>query len=66
LIKQFVEKPKEFISDKINAGLYIFNTSMINRIELKPTSIEREIFPLMAKDENLYALDLKGFWMDVG
>ena len=29
-------------------------------------SIEREVFPLMAKDEQLSAFDLQGFWMDVG
>jgi mannose-1-phosphate guanylyltransferase len=39
---------------------------MLNRIELKPTSIEREIFPKMAEDGQLYAMDLKGHWMDVG
>lgn len=44
-IERFVEKPKEFISNKINAGLYLFNISMISRIENKPTSIERVIFP---------------------
>ena len=33
-IKSFVEKPKEFISDRINAGLYVFNTSIIDRIPL--------------------------------
>ena len=30
--------------------MYILNTKMIDRIPLKPTSIEREVFPLMAKD----------------
>jgi mannose-1-phosphate guanylyltransferase len=44
-IERFVEKPAVFISNKINAGLYLFNTSMIDRIEAKPTSIERIIFP---------------------
>ena len=44
-ILRFVEKPKQFISDKINAGLYLFNTSILDRIPLRPTSIEREIFP---------------------
>ena len=34
-IQRFVEKPKEFISDRINAGLYIFNTSVIDRIPLQ-------------------------------
>jgi mannose-1-phosphate guanylyltransferase len=31
-VKRFIEKPKEFISNKINAGLYIFNTKIIDRI----------------------------------
>lgn len=47
-IQSFVEKPSVFISNKINAGLYLFNTSIIDRIENRPTSIEREIFPVMA------------------
>jgi len=65
-VKDFVEKPKEFISNRINAGIYIFNGSILNRIEPKPTSIEREIFPQMAKEGQLYAMDLEGFWMDIG
>lgn len=28
--------------------------------------LEREIFPKMAEDGVLYALDLENFWMDVG
>jgi mannose-1-phosphate guanylyltransferase len=65
-IDEFVEKPQEFVSNKINAGLYIFTPSILNRIEAKPTSIEKEVFPFMAKDEELFCMELKGFWMDVG
>lgn len=65
-IQDFIEKPQEFISNKINAGIYIFNPSVLERIELRPTSIEKEVFPLMAHDANLYAFELDGFWMDVG
>jgi len=65
-VKDFIEKPKEFISNRINAGIYILNGSMLSRIQPKPTSIEREIFPQMAKDGLLYAMDLEGFWMDIG
>lgn len=65
-IQDFIEKPQEFISNKINAGIYIFNPSVLDRIELRPTSIEKEVFPLMAHDANLYAFELDGFWMDVG
>lgn len=46
--------------------MYIFNPSVLSRIELKPTSIEKEVFPMMAQDQQLYAFELAGFWMDVG
>ena len=46
--------------------MYIFNPSILDRIELRPTSIEKEIFPKMAEEHQLYAMDLSGFWMDVG
>lgn len=66
LVERFVEKPTEFVSNKINAGLYIFRKSILNRIKLRPTSIEKETFPAMASDKKLYARELDGFWMDVG
>lgn len=42
-IKRFVEKPKEFVSNKINAGLYIFQPDILKRIELRNMSIEKEV-----------------------
>lgn len=65
-IKRFVEKPKEFVSNKINAGLYLFKPQILERIELRNMSIEKEVFPFMSDDSQLYAMELKGFWMDVG
>ncbi|XP_022649765.1 mannose-1-phosphate guanyltransferase beta-like [Varroa jacobsoni] len=65
-IERFVEKPVEFVSNRINAGLYILNPSVLNRIQLRPTSIEKEIFPAMVADRDLFAFELEGFWMDVG
>lgn len=59
-IDRFVEKPQEFVSNKINAGLYIFNTAILDRIQLQPTSIEKEIFPKMAAENHLYAFKLDG------
>ena len=29
-------------------------------------SIEKEVFPFMCQDAQLYAMELSGFWMDVG
>lgn len=65
-IQEFVEKPQEYISNKINAGMYIFSPSMLKRIKLEPTSIEKEVFPFMAQESQLFAMELQGFWMDVG
>jgi len=65
-IEKFVEKPQVFVSNKINAGIYIFNPSILKRIEPRPTSIEKEIFPKMAAEGQLFCMDLKGYWMDVG
>ena len=36
------------------------------RIEIKPTSIEKEVFPRQAEEGELYCMELQGFWMDVG
>lgn len=62
----FVEKPKEYISNNINAGMYLLSTDILEKIELKPTSIEREIFPAIAAEGGLFTIKLDGFWMDVG
>lgn len=65
-IQHFVEKPQTFVGNHINAGLYVFNPSILNRISMKPTSIEKEIFPVMADEGQLYAQVLPGYWMDIG
>ncbi|KAK9814845.1 hypothetical protein WJX72_012522 [[Myrmecia] bisecta] len=66
LVERFVEKPKSFVGDKINAGIYILNPEVLDRIEMRPTSIEKETFPLITRDQRLYAFTLPGYWMDVG
>jgi mannose-1-phosphate guanylyltransferase len=66
LIDRFVEKPVEFVGNRINAGIYMFSPKVLDRIELRPTSIEKETFPALAADSQLHAMDLDGFWMDVG
>ena len=33
-IHRFMEKPKVFVSNKINAGMYIFNTDILKRIQV--------------------------------
>jgi len=65
-VEKFVEKPKLFVGNKINAGIYLLNPSVLDRIELRPTSIEKEVFPNIAAAKKLYAMILPGFWMDIG
>ncbi len=65
-IERFVEKPVEFVGNRINAGIYIFKPSILERIQPIPTSIEKETFPAMVQDGELHCMDLEGFWMDVG
>ncbi|KAH0889779.1 hypothetical protein HID58_052208 [Brassica napus] len=65
-VEKFVEKPKLFVGNKINAGIYLLNPSVLDKIELRPTSIEKETFPKIAAAQGLYAMVLPGFWMDIG
>ncbi len=66
LIQHFVEKPQTFVGNHINAGLYCLSPSILARIPLKPTSIEKEVFPVVAEAGRLFALPLPGYWMDIG
>lgn len=66
IVQQFVEKPKKFVGDRINAGVYVLNKSVLDRIPKRKTSIEREVFPLMASDAQLCVFNLEGFWKDIG
>lgn len=65
-VSRFVEKPKDFVGDFINAGIYVFEPEVLDLIELKPTSLEREIFPQIAERGLLYCSKLEGFWKDIG
>ncbi|KAF9602920.1 hypothetical protein IFM89_032802 [Coptis chinensis] len=64
-VERFVEKPKIFVGNKINVGIYLLSPSVLDRIQLRPTSIEKEVFPNIAAEQKLYAMVLPGFWMDI-
>ncbi|ETW06133.1 hypothetical protein, variant 3 [Aphanomyces invadans] len=65
-VDRFIEKPREYVGNHVNAGIYILNRDVLDRIDLRPTSMEQEIFPQMAAEGNLFALLLPGYWQDVG
>ncbi|HVX19272.1 MAG TPA: NDP-sugar synthase [Acidimicrobiales bacterium] len=65
----FVEKPPrdEAPTDLINAGTYVFEPSMIDRIPGgRKVSVERETFPQVVADGRLYALADESYWLDTG
>ena len=35
-IERFVEKPQVYVGNRINAGIYVFNPSVLDRIEVHP------------------------------
>lgn len=65
-VDRFVEKPKDFVGDLINAGIYVCSPTVLKRISDKPTSIEKEVFPYIAQEGKLFGMVLDGYWMDVG
>eukprot|EP00182_Erythrolobus_australicus_P003787 CAMPEP_0185834066 /NCGR_PEP_ID=MMETSP1353-20130828/4219_1 /TAXON_ID=1077150 /ORGANISM="Erythrolobus australicus, Strain CCMP3124" /LENGTH=358 /DNA_ID=CAMNT_0028532419 /DNA_START=1 /DNA_END=1077 /DNA_ORIENTATION=- len=65
-IRSFVEKPKHFVGNRINAGVYLLSPGVFDRIPMRPTSIEKEVFPPMANAGTLFCMELPGFWADVG
>jgi mannose-1-phosphate guanylyltransferase len=65
----FVEKPPrdEAPTDLINAGTYVFEPSMLDRIpEGRKVSIERETFPRVVADGRLFATTADTYWIDAG
>jgi mannose-1-phosphate guanylyltransferase len=65
----FVEKPPvgEAPTNLINAGTYVFEPSVLERIGLgERVSIERVTFPDMVADGTLFAWPDASYWLDTG
>lgn len=67
-IVEFVEKPKkeESSTNMINAGLYILEPEVVDMIPEGFCSIEKEIFPELAKKGKLFGFPFRGQWFDTG
>ncbi len=72
-IKEFLEKenyhPSLNNASKmpINAGVYLLEPEILSIIpKNKKVSIEREIFPKLAKNRSLYHYPIEGIWKDIG
>lgn len=65
----FIEKPPpgEATTNRINAGVYVIEPSVLGSIPAgEVVSIEREVFPQLARSEGLFALSTDAYWMDIG
>jgi mannose-1-phosphate guanylyltransferase len=67
-ILRFVEKPKreEAPSNLINAGLYILDPAVVERVGEGYCMIEKDIFPQLAAEGFMYGFPFRGQWFDTG
>ena len=68
-VLEFVEKPPpgEAPSNWINAGSYVLEPSVLDRINPgERSSIEREVFPAIAAEGKLFAFQSDVYWLDAG
>ena len=67
-ILKFVEKPKpeQALGRLINAGVYVLNQSVFDLIPERQVSIEKEVFPVLAGNGELFGYNLDGLWVDIG
>ncbi|VDM93657.1 unnamed protein product, partial [Onchocerca ochengi] len=68
-VLHYVDKPTTFVSQYISCGVYLLRASVIERIgracncsDMKQIWFETEIFPQMASESVLYALNTKRWW----
>jgi mannose-1-phosphate guanylyltransferase len=70
-VTAFLEKPTrdaDIVTDQINAGCYVFQRSVIDRIPAgRVVSVERETFPeLLESDALVSGVVDSGYWLDLG
>ena len=67
-VEKFLEKPKDPPSQYINSGLYLFSQGIFNYHPGVPKFLmtEKDVFPKLADEGNLNAIELEGEWEDCG
>lgn len=67
-ITRFKEKPKpqEVFSNLINAGSYLFEDSIFDYIPKGKSSLERNVFPILAEERQLNGFTFDGYFIDAG
>lgn len=67
-VTAFLEKMENPITNTINAGSYVFHSSVIETIAINTVvSVERDVFPaLVAADKKIYGYVEDAYWLDIG
>ncbi|MCE8422752.1 MAG: NTP transferase domain-containing protein [Candidatus Methanoperedens sp.] len=69
-VTKIMEKPKEFVSHLINAGVYIFSTGIFDEVDRTPLSESGEyaitdtIQQMIQKGRNVNMVESKNMWID--
>ncbi|MBP9802037.1 NTP transferase domain-containing protein [Patescibacteria group bacterium] len=70
-LQEIIEKPKDFVGDMINTGLYKFTPEVFDYLDKISLSVRGEyeltdVINLLAKQKKVKTLDLKNIWFDFG
>jgi mannose-1-phosphate guanylyltransferase len=67
-VTAFLEKMENPVTNTINAGCYVFKSSVIGSIEPdRVVSVEREVFPnLVANNGKVFGFIDDSYWLDIG
>ena len=66
-IRRFAEKCADQRPGRINAGLYLMHTALLERIpDGRPVSVENELFPLWVDAGGVFAYPTPGRFIDIG
>jgi D,D-heptose 1,7-bisphosphate phosphatase len=63
---RFCEKAGQSGRALINAGIYVVNAAVVDRIHSLPCSIETDIFPILAAEGKLRGSIRDGYFLDIG
>jgi NDP-sugar pyrophosphorylase family protein len=64
-VSAFLEKKGRETCGIVNAGVYVFDRTVLDHIPDGPTSLERDLFPRIL-NHGVYALEQHGIFIDIG
>jgi D-glycero-alpha-D-manno-heptose 1-phosphate guanylyltransferase len=64
-VTEYREKTGEDSPGLINAGVYVFSRTLLDRIPAGPVSLEKDVFPNIL-EQGVYAAEQRGAFIDIG